>query len=181
MQAAAYNATVTVLPGGEAYIGEVTLTDAEEYAFWEAGMLGERLPLTVKNVTVSGECGDNCSYTQKDRNTIAFERGNVTVSYEAEIVLKNLQVLLEEPSAIAVTLPEGLNVQNPLLGRVSEGGTISQEDNATVIRWDGTRFVEVRFYDSGQERLLLIFGAVWFTVAAVLLVPFLLMRRKSGQ
>jgi hypothetical protein len=41
--------------------------------------------------------------------------------------------------------------------------------------------VEVRFYDSGQERLLLIFGAVWFTVAAVLLVPFLLMRRRPGQ
>jgi hypothetical protein len=140
---------VTVLPGGEAYIGEVVLTGAGEYAFWEAGMLGERLPLAVENVTVSGECGDNCSYAWKDRNTITFEKGNVTIGYEAEIVQKNLQILLDEPSAIVVTLPEGLNVYNPLLGRVSEGGTVSQEGNATVIDWDQARFVEARFYDSG--------------------------------
>lgn len=172
---------MTVLPDGETYIGEVALTGAAEYAFWDAGMLGERMPLAVESVVVRGDCGDNCTYAWKDRNTITFERGNVTVSYEARIASRNLQVLLDEPSAIAVTLPEGFGVQNPLLGRVSEGGTVSQEGNGTVIRWDGARFVEVRFYDSGQERLLLIFGAIWFTVAAVLLVPFLLMRRRPGQ
>jgi len=170
---------VTVLPGGETYLGEVVLTGAEEYAFWEAGMLGEKVPLAVKNITVSGECGENYSYTEKDRNTIAFAKGNVTIGYEAGIVQKNLQILLDEPSTITVTLPEGIDVQNPLLGRVSEGGIVSRENNTTVIRWDQTRFVEVRFYDPGQERLLLIFGAVWFTVAAVLIGPFLLMRRKQ--
>ncbi|MDK2974389.1 MAG: hypothetical protein PWP08_760 [Methanofollis sp.] len=170
---------MTVLPGGEAYLGEVALTDAQEYAFWEAGMLGERVPLEVKNVTVSGENGENCTYTQKDRNTVAFAEGNVTVRYEAGIAQKNLQILLDEPSAITVVLPGGFYVQNPLLGRVSEGGTVSQEGNETAIHWDRARFVEVHFYDPEQEHLLLIFGAVWVTVAAVLLAPFLMMRRRQ--
>lgn len=171
---------MTVLPGGDAYRGEVTLVNASEYSFWEPGMLGERVPLTGKNVTVSGTCGENCTYTQKDRNTIAFDKGNVTVTYEAPIAENNLQLIFTEPSNITVTLPEGQDIKNPLLGRVSEGGKVSTENNTTtVIAFDRVRYVEVRFYDQTRERLLYIFGSVWLTVAVVLLFPFLLMRRRQ--
>jgi hypothetical protein len=171
---------VTVLPGGDAYRGEVTLVNASEYSFWEPGMLGERIPLTGKNVTVSGACGENCTYTQKDRNIIAFDKGNVTVTYEAPIAENNLQLIFTEPSNITVTLPEGQDIKNPLLGRVSEGGKVSTENNTTtVIAFDRVRYVEVRFYDQTRERLLYIFGSVWLTVAVVLLFPFLLMRRRQ--
>ncbi|WP_153015959.1 DUF5803 family protein [Methanofollis ethanolicus] len=177
--AAAFEATVTVLPGGDAYRGEVTLVNASEYSFWEPGMLGERVPLAAKNVTVSGACGENCTYTQKNRNTIAFEKGNVTVTYEGPVTEKNFQMIFTEPSNITVTLPEGQAVKNPLLGRVSEGGKVSTENNTTVIAFDRVRSAEVRFYDPARERLLFIFGSVWLTVAVVLLFPFLLMRRRQ--
>jgi len=170
---------VTVLPGGDAYRETVTLVNTSEYSFWEPGMLGERVPLAVRNVTVSGVCGENCTYTQKNRNTIAFEKGNVTVTYEATIREKNLQLLFTEPSNITVTLPEGQDVKNPLLGRVSEGGKVSTENNTTVIAFDQVRYAEVHSYDPTRERLLYIFGSVWLTVAVVLLFPFLLMRRRQ--
>jgi hypothetical protein len=170
---------VTVLPGGDTYRETVTLVNESEYSFWEPGMLGERVPLTVKNVTVSGACGVNCTYTQKNRNTIAFETGNVTVTYEAAIREKNLQLLFTEPSNITVTLPEGQDVKNPLLGRVSEGGKVSTENNTTMVTFDRVLYAEVRFYDPTRERLLYIFGSVWLTVAVVLLFPFLLMRRRQ--
>jgi hypothetical protein len=170
---------VAVLPGGDAYRGSVTLGNASEYSFWEPGMLGERVPLAVRNVTVSGAGGENCTYTQKNRNTVAFEKGNVTVTYEAQIRENNLQLLFTEPSNVTVALPEGLDVKNPLLGRVGEGGTVSTENNTTLIAFDRVRYVDVRFYDQTRERLLYIFGSLWLTVAVVLLFPFLLMRRRE--
>ncbi|WP_298666556.1 DUF5803 family protein, partial [uncultured Methanofollis sp.] len=128
---------------------------------------------------VSGVCGENCTYTQKNRNTVAFEQGNVTVTYEAAIRENNLQILFTEPSNLTVTLPAGLDVKNPLLGRVSEGGNVSTENNATAIAFDRVRYAEVHFYEPARERLLYIFGSVWLTVAVVLLFPFLLMRRRQ--
>lgn len=167
-----------MLPGGDTYRGEVTLVNASEYSFWEPGVLGERVPLAVTNVSVSGACGENCTYTEKSRNTITFEKGNVTVTYEARITENNFQILFTEPSNLTVVLPPGQNVENPLLGQVSEGGTVSTENNTTVISFDRVRYAGVRFYDASRERLLYIFGSVWLTVAVVLLFPFLLMGRR---
>ncbi|TAJ44215.1 hypothetical protein CUJ86_09335 [Methanofollis fontis] len=171
---------MTVLPAGDAYAGEVNLSDADTYTFWEPGVLGEKIPLQTTNVSVSGDCGENCSFSWQDRNTIAFSEGNVSIRYEAPIRQKNLQLLFEEPSSITINLPGEFDVSNPLLGRVSDGGEIAEENGTTIIHYEDTRFAEVRFYDPGQERLLLIFGSIWLTVAVVLLVPYLLMRRRQG-
>lgn len=170
--------TATVLPGDHTYRGVVTLVDASAYSFWEPGLLGERVPLAVTNVSVSGACGENCTYTRTNRNTIAFEKGNVTVTYEAQVTENNFQILFTEPSNLTVVLPPGQHVENPLLGQVSDGGSVSTENNTTVISFDRVRYVGVRFYDDARERLLYIFGSVWLTVAVVLLFPFLLMGRR---
>ncbi|MBP2144698.1 hypothetical protein J2129_000152 [Methanofollis sp. W23] len=179
MPVSAFNATVEVLPGGDAYQGAVTLVNESEYSFWKPGHLGETLTLEVENVTVSGECGTNCTYTWENKNTVSFEQGNVTVGYEAEVKSRDLQVLMTEPSNITLTLPEDLMVSNPLLGWTSTGAEVKEEENGTtMVQWENTRYAEVRFYDSGQEQLLYIFGSVWVAVAAVLLFPYLLLRRQ---
>lgn len=169
-----------MLPGGDAYQGAVTLVNESEYSFWMAGPLGETLPLEVKNVTISGECGTNCTYSWKDKNTVSFQQGNATIRYEADIKNRDLQVLMTDPSNLTVTLPEGLSVSNPLLGWTSSGATVNEEKNGTTtVQWENTRFAEVRYYDPGQERLLYIFGSIWVTVAVVLLFPYLLLRRQK--
>lgn len=179
MPVSALNATIEVLPGGDAYRGAVPLVNESEYSFWKPGYLGETVPLEVRDVTVSGECGTNCTYTWKDRNTVSFEQGNVTVRYEADVQNRDLQVLMAEPSNITVTLPDGLQVSNRLLGWTSTGAVVDEgEDGTSTIRWEETRYAEARYYDPGQEKLLYIFGSIWLTVAVVLLFPYLLLRRQ---
>lgn len=180
MPVSALDATFEVLPGGEAYQGAVTLVNESEYSFWKPGYLGETVSLEVRNVTVSGECGTNCTYSWKDKNTVSFQQGNVTVGYEADVEARDLQILMTEPSNITVTLPEGLSVSNPLLGWTSTGAAVTEEENGTTtIQWEKTVFAEARYYDPGQERLLYIFGSIWLTVAVVLLFPYLLLRRQK--
>lgn len=179
MPASALDATVEVLPGGDAYQGAVTLVNESEYSFWKPGLLGETIPLEVRDVTVSGECGTNCTYTWKDKNTVSFEQGNVTVRYESDVKNRDLQILMTESSNITVTLPEGLQVSNPIIGWTSTGAEVDEEEDGTsTIRWEKARYAEVRYYDPGQEQLLYIFGSIWVTVAVVLLFPYLLLRRQ---
>jgi hypothetical protein len=47
------------------------------------------------------------------------------------------------------------------------------------ISWTGTRSWEVRYYDSLQEKVLILFGTIWIMAVVVFVVPYFLLRRKG--
>jgi len=166
-----------VLPDGTTYQAAVEVTGSE-YGFWMQGLLGERVPLAVDDVQVIGASGQ-VEYRKVNAATIAFPAGNYTIRYRAPIRDNHIQAVFDEPYSVTVHLPPGLDVQNPLLGLISPGGRVTEEENGSItIRWDRAPYVEVRFYDPGREILLNTFGTIWMIAAIVLLLPYLLSRRR---
>ena len=148
----------------------------------ETGMLGERVPVKVTNVTLTGTCSPS-NYTWKGDTEIAFMKGNYTISYEAPLRENHLQGTFGTGYNATVILPPAFSVSNPLLAGLSHGAVVShQGDNSTAIQWNSARSFDLRFYDAGRENLLYLFGNFWLVIAIILLLPFLLtMRRKPGQ
>jgi hypothetical protein len=71
-------------------------------------------------------------------------------------------------------------VQNPLLAGFSPGANVTRyPDNTTIVRWDKTLSVDLRFYDQGREELLYFFLQFLGIIAVVLLLPFLITMRKA--
>ncbi len=169
--AAAEEATFRVLPGGTAYEGSVQVT-ASEYAFWSPGLLGERIPIKAEDVEVLGPEGP-IEYRDRGRGAITFPEGSYTISYRAPLRDNHFVVTFDEPYAVTLILPPGLEVKNPLLGMVSRGGAVSSgPDGALEITWSQVRVVEIRFYTPERELLLTTFGTIWLAAAIVLLLPF---------
>lgn len=157
------------------------LTDAERYEFFETGVLGERVPLVVRDVVLSGACNP-CGFTWDRDSVITFPRGNYTLSFQGPVRQNHFMAAFESARHVTVILPEGLDVRNPALGMISAGGVVTARDDGGVsVTWNATRVAEVRFYDRGREDLLYIFANFWVIIAIVLLVPFLLTWKKPGK
>ena len=179
--AAAEEAVIRVLPGGDAYEASITVTGSE-YTFWTPGLMGERTPLSVEKLMVLGPEGP-VEYQEAGRGLITFpEEGNYTITYQAPVRNNYLVVAFDTPYAVSVDLPDGFDVKNPIIGMISPGGAISSGPNGTTeITWDQIRIVEVRFYTPGREIMLITFGILWLAVALVLLLPLLISRKKGGE
>lgn len=166
---------------GSRYTASVELEDADNFEFVRTGILGQRIPLDVKNVSLSGNC-DACTFEWSGKSLITFEKGDYTVFYTAPVTENYLSSTFAEPHLVRVTVPSTLAVKNPLLGMVSPGASIlPMDDGSTVVRWNETRSFELRFYDEGREELLLFFGNFWIILAIVLLLPFLMTWRRKGD
>ena len=181
----ALSADYLVFPNGTAYRASIEVTDVSRYEFAETGMLGESTPLTVGEVQLSGNCSPcrfnqtNPSFTSNSR-AITFERGNYTVSYIAPLRENHLQAFFRSPYHVNITLPQEFDVQNPLLAGFSPGANVTRyPDNTTIVRWDKTLSVDLRFYDQGREELLYFFLQLLGIIAIVLLLPFLITLRKA--
>ncbi|KAF5029264.1 DUF5803 family protein [Methanoculleus horonobensis] len=178
--AAAQEAVVRVLPDGTAYDASITVSGSE-HAFWTPGMLGERVPLQVENLEVLDPSGP-VEYQDAGRGVITFPEGNYTITYRAPVRDNHLVAAFDTPHAVTVALPGGFDVRNPLIGMVSPGAVISTGSNGTTeVAWDRINLVEVRFYTPEREILLTTFGTIWIAVAAVLILPLLISRRKEGE
>ena len=176
--AAAEEATFRVLPGGTAYEASVQVTGTE-HTFWTPGMMGERVPLQVEELKVLGPSGP-VEYQEAGRGVITFPDGNYTVTYQAPVRDNHFVAAFNTPYAVTITLPEGFDVRNPLIGMISPGGVVSTGPNETTeIAWDQIAVAEVRFYTPDREILLTAFGTIWLVVALVLILPFLLSRRRK--
>jgi hypothetical protein len=178
--AGALNASFEVAHGGASYSASVEVEDETGYGFWDSGPLGERIPRSVSNVSLQGDCG-NCSFDWIDPFTMEFTRGNYTILYRGQILENHLQGTFESPYHVSVTLPEGLDVRDPFLGMRSPGSEITGNTSSLTIVWNSTRSFELRFYTPERERLLFIFGALWFVGLVLVLVPYVLLRRGRGQ
>ncbi|WP_292366096.1 MULTISPECIES: DUF5803 family protein [unclassified Methanoculleus] len=178
--AAAQEAVIRVLPDGTAYEASVEVMGSE-HAFWTPGMMGERVPLQVEELEVLGPSGP-IEYRETGRGVIAFPEGNYTITYRALVRDNRLVAAFNTPYAVTVTLPEGFDVRNPLIGMVSPGAVISTGPNGTTeIAWDRMTVVEARFYTPDREILLTTFGTIWLAVALVLILPLIISRRKEGE
>lgn len=168
-----------MIGNGTAFQAEIQLEDANGFEFYTTGMLGERVPVTVRDIRLSGPCNP-CNYTSTSTSAISFPRGNYTLSYRGDISESHMTGSFATPYKVEVILPPGLDVRNPLLGMISPGGEAVNGTNGTVlVTWDETRTFEMRFYDPQREELLYFFLNFWILIAIVLLLPFAFTWRKS--
>ncbi len=169
-----------MFPNGTAFFARVELEGAENFRFTEPGILGERVPISVSGVELSAN-GSPAPFEFSGESGIRFTPGNYTVSYLAPVRESHFSAAFDNPYRVEVLLPPGLDVRHPLLGMVSPGGTVNASpDGNKTVTWNGTRSVELRFYDSSQESLLYLFGNIWIMAAVVLLLPFVLTWRRKG-
>ncbi|EHQ35482.1 hypothetical protein [Methanoplanus limicola] len=202
--ASALNATFFVAENGSSYHASLEIEEASEYRFEKPGVLGEKVPAEYGNVSLYYTNGTEASFEDKGRS-IEFEKGNYTVGYDSAIDNHNLQLIFDDRYNISVYLPPVFDVRNPLLGMVSTGGEVisgaevsengagsvdgagDETLSSTGSGYDGLRidwvkrtYAEIRFYDSFQEKILMIFGSLWLVVAVVFLVPYMMTRRRKG-
>jgi hypothetical protein len=178
LPAAGLGAAYRITENGTSYYATLDLADAEGFEFYETGMLGERIPLRVSDVMLSGDC-DPCPFEWIGNTAITFERGNYSLSYRGPVRDNHFHATFESPRQVNVSLPPGLDVRNPALGMISQGGTVADSSGGGIdVTWNSTRTAEIRFYDEGRENLLYIFANFWIIIAVVMLVPFLLSMRK---
>jgi hypothetical protein len=162
---------------GKGYSAVVLVNNTDRYELIQPGMVGERIPLETKNLTVRNET-DILSLTP-DRGILTFPRGNYSISYEAMVNANTMQFLFTEPANVTVSIPRPFMVTNPLLTSIQPSGSKLEEgNNTTNISWKQVRSVEIRYYDEGQEHLLYLFAQFWLIIAVVLLLPFFLSRNN---
>lgn len=170
-------ASYEIAENGSVYSAEVQLEDAGSYLFSEPGMLGEQVPVEVSGVRLYSPNGSAAVYEEIGRSTIEFPRGNYTLVFSGPLRNSHLQQVYDRYYRVNVTVPSGFDVRNPLLGGWSPGAEITTGGNmTTVLAWERTRELSVRFYDPTRESLLWFFATAWAAVAIVLLFPFVLSR-----
>ena len=184
--AGALSADYLIFPNGTAYRASIEITDSSRYEFVDTGMLGEPTPLTAGEIQLSGNCSP-CQFNKTGPSftsnvmAITFERGNYTVSYVSPLRDNHLQAAFKSPYHVNITLPQEFDVKNPLLAGISPGANVTRyPDNTTLIQWNKTLSVDLRFYDQDRETLLYFFLQFMGIIAVVMLLPFLItMRRKE--
>jgi hypothetical protein len=183
--AGALSADYLIFPNGTMYRASIEIVDSSRYEFADSGMLGEPVPLTVGEVLLSGNCSP-CRFNQtgpsfmSNTRAITFERGNYTVSYVSPLRDNHLLVSFKSPYHVNITLPQEFDVRNPLLAGISPGANITRyPDNSTLIQWNKTLSVDLRFYDQNRETLLFFFLQFLGIIAFVMLLPFLLTMKKK--
>lgn len=175
--ASALNISYLVSDDGSGYRAVASVNNTDRFDFVQSGMMGERVPQTVTNISLIRN-GTNVSYTT-EREGIRFPVGNYTVGFEGKITGNTFQSLYSDPVRVSVILPDRFRVDNPLLTSLQPAGAnITKEQNQTTILWDKARYLDIRFYDTNQESLLSIFGQFWLIIAVVLLLPFVLSRNR---
>jgi hypothetical protein len=143
------------------------------------GTLGERIPQEVGNIQLIGNCSP-CVYNESGISSLTFARGNYTIFYTAPLRDYHLQVPFEHPYNVTISLPQEFDAKNPLLAGISPGGVIIEGgDNTTMVQWNRTMSVDLRFYDKEREGLLFVFGNFWVVICLVLLLPFLITLKRN--
>lgn len=173
----ALDADFYIAENGSMFHAELDILNADKYEFSEPGMLGEKVPVEVSNISLTGESGTGVEFADTWEG-ISFEKGNYTIGYDQEFGNHDFRVIFDEPYNITMYLPGEFGVGNPLLGMVSNGGAVNKTGNSTEISWKAKRYVEVRFYDDLQEKMLLAFGSFWIVLVIIFLIPYLQSRRK---
>lgn len=156
------------------------ITDAESYQFTKPGYLGEVVPISVREIQVMGVHGE-VSYDEQRNSVITFPEGDYLISYEGDLDGNSFSALFKTPYNVTIYLPGVYSVDNPLLGYVSQGGSVLVGENQTTILWESTRYAEIRFYDELRLFILSVFGTIWVVFMIILLFGYYSMRAASGR
>lgn len=176
----AQNATFSINENGTGYSAVIEVTDSDRFQFTKPGYLGEGVPITVRDIRVTGDLGE-ISYEEQRNSEITFPTGDYMISYDGDLDGHSFSGLFTKPYNVTVYLPDVFNVDNPLLGYISQGGSVSHKENQTIITWEGTRYAEVRFYDEDRMVILIAFGTIWLTLMIILLFGYYSMRVSSRE
>ena len=184
--AGALDATYQVLPNATSYAARVEIMGASNYMFADTDMLGENIPVAVTNVTLVAENGTTVDFNWTNPwnapSSIVFPKGNYTVAYIAPLSNNQLQGSYLSPYNVTVTLPGAYDVRNPLLAGLSQGANVTRlPDNSTQVSWNQTLSFDLRFYDQAREDLLYLFAEFMVILAAILLLPFFLIRKPPEE
>ncbi|MCA1915380.1 DUF5803 family protein, partial [Methanospirillum hungatei] len=126
--------SATVDKDGKGYSAVVLVNNTDRYELIQPGMVGERIPLETKNLTVRNET-DILPLTP-DRGILTFPKGNYSISYEAMVNANTMQFLFTEPANVTVSIPRPFMVTNPLLTSIQPSGSKLEEGNTTTtISW----------------------------------------------
>lgn len=162
---------------GKRYYAAVVVNNTDRYELIQPGMVGERIPLETKNLTIRNETSPLT--LTPDRGILTFPKGNYSIAYESAVTSNTMQFLFTEPTNVTVSIPHPFMVTNPLLTSIQPSGSkLKEGNNTTNISWNQVRSVEIRYYDEGQEHLLFLFAQFWLIIAVVLLLPFFLSRNN---
>ncbi len=156
------------------------ITDADSYQFTKPGYLGEAVPITVREIRVTQDSKE-ISYKEQRNSVITFPEGDYLISYEGDLDGNSFSAIFKQPYNVTIFLPGVYYVDNPLLGYVSQGGSVQEEENQTKITWENTRYTEIRFYDEMRLVILSAFGTIWIVFMIILLFGYYSMRAASRE
>jgi hypothetical protein len=182
-EAQALTAEYHILPNGTAFQGSVEIRNSDRYSFAQTGFLGERIPMHVSGVSLSGDCPPpTCSFSFSDPFTITFPKGNYTLHFAGPIQDNHFLASFPEPYFIKVTLPPEYDVRNYFIGSLSPGAEVAEGENGSItVTWNSTKNAELRFYTEERVTMLTWFGQFWIIIAIVLLLPFLFTWKRPGN
>jgi hypothetical protein len=148
------------------------------------GFMGEDVPLAVRDVQLlQGETPVpfNWSRPWGAPASISFTKGNYTIAFIAPLRDNNLQAVFLKPYNVSVTLPQELDVENPLLAGLSNGANVTRfADNTTTITWTKTYTFDCRFYTVAQKDLLFFFlQFMGILILVLVVIPYVLSMRKE--
>jgi len=158
----------------------VEITGADSYQFTEPGYLGEAVPITVSEIQLTNDSKE-ISFEEQRNSVITFPEGDYLISYEGDLDGNSFSTLFKTPYNVTVFLPGVYFVDNPLLGYVSQGGSVQREENQTIITWESARYAEIRFYDEARLFILSAFGTIWVMLMIILFFGYYSMRASSRE
>lgn len=138
------------------------------------------MPTTVRNIRLSNSSGD-VAFEAAQKSEITFPHGDYILFYEGDLDGNSFSAIFSKSHNVTLHLPHPYLIENPLLGYISQGGDLRYDDNALVITWEDTRYIEVRFYDEIREIILYAFGTIWLTIMIILLFGYYLIRIKKRE
>ncbi|MCP1663090.1 MAG: hypothetical protein D5R99_01130 [Methanocalculus sp. MSAO_Arc1] len=177
----ALHADFEIYENGSGYSAEIGIIESESYQFARPGLLGEAVPMTVRDIRLVNESG-SVDFEQPRDSEITFPKGDYLLYYEGDLEGNSFSAVFSEPHNVTVFLPPAYGVTNLLLGYVSRGGSAEVDgDTGTVITWEEARFVEIRFYDDIRELALYAFGTIWIALMIILLFTYYAMRLPKEE
>jgi len=176
----AQNATFSIYENGSGYSASVEITGADSHQFTKPGYLGEAVPITVREIQVTNDSRE-ISFEEQRNSLITFPEGDYLISYVGDLDGNSFSTLFTTPYTVTISLPGVYSVDNPLLGYVSQGGSVQAEENQTLITWEGTRYAEIRFYDEARLVILYAFGTIWVMLMIILLFGYYSMRAAARE
>ncbi|MHC1627107.1 MAG: hypothetical protein ACXQTN_07230 [Methanoculleaceae archaeon] len=171
----ALDAVFRVAPDGESVTAEYILDNNTCISLVRPGLLGEPVPVEAENITLTG--------TDQTIEPLGMGRYAVpgdarSLRFTAPLNGNTIQILFDQPSNVTLYLPERYMLGNPALTTIRPPAELQMVGGESVVKWNGVRYIECRFYERMQEIMLYTFGGLWIAVTSVLLFGYLLVSRR---